>query len=51
MAKETKIRFSREHTSRSNPGPHVDVMRHPSDRAKAEKIGHSPTPTEKSVFA
>jgi len=47
MAKETKVSFSREHTSKSNPAPHVDVYRNTSDSPKTEKIGHSPMPSEK----
>ena len=41
MAKETKIKFSREHNSKSHPEPHVDVYRERSDSAKTEKIDHS----------
>ena len=47
MANEVKIKFSKEHSSKSNPDNHVDVMRHPSDQAKGDKIGHSPMPTDK----
>jgi hypothetical protein len=41
MAKETKITFSKEHTSTSHPEPHVDVYREHSDSAKTEKIDHN----------
>jgi hypothetical protein len=42
MPKEVKISFSREHQSKSNPEPHVDVHRRASDAAKSQKIDHSP---------
>lgn len=41
MAKSTKVTFSKEHQSKSNPQPHVDVYRKQSDSSKTEKIGHS----------
>jgi hypothetical protein len=41
MAKSTKVTFSREHTSKSNPQKHVDVHRQNSDSGKNPKIGHS----------
>lgn len=41
MAKETKITFSKEHTTKSNPQKYTDVNRRNSDSSKTQKIGHS----------
>jgi hypothetical protein len=41
MAKETRITFSKEHTSKSNPQPHTDTYRQSSDQSRGEKIGHN----------
>jgi hypothetical protein len=41
MGKSTKVSFSKEHQSKSNPNKHVDVYRNQSDSSKTEKIGHS----------
>jgi hypothetical protein len=46
-AQSARISFSKEHTSKSNPEPHVDVYRQLSNEAKPEKIAHNPTPENK----
>lgn len=46
-AQSAHIWFSKEHTSISNPEPHVDVYRQLSNEAKPEKIAHNPTPENK----
>ena len=42
MAKEVKIKFSKEHTGRSSGQREVDTYRQRSDSSHAEKIGHNP---------
>jgi hypothetical protein len=41
-AKSARIWFSKEHTSKSNPGPHTDTYRKKSNESKPEKISHNP---------
>ena len=42
MAKETKIKFSKEHTGRSSGQREVDTYRERSDSSHTEKIEHNP---------
>ncbi len=50
MAKEVRLGFSKEHTSKSNDGkPHVDSYRTKSDSNKTEKTGHNDYPGKQSV--
>lgn len=46
-ASSSRIWFSKEHTSKHNHEPHVDVHRQASNQPKSEKIAHNPTPTNK----
>jgi hypothetical protein len=41
MAKSTRLWFSQEHTSKSNPSRHVDSYRKQSDSSRTQKTGHS----------
>lgn len=50
MAKEVRLGFSKEHTSKSNDGKqHVDTYRTRSDSGKTEKTGHNDYPGKQNV--